>query len=210
MKKIVKIFLETGELETSEAVFIETLLRTRFGKKLGVDFEIVPVGGWTKLEEKLGRLPEKLGLEIEKILIVFDADSPGKANGGVGNRTNAIRKIIDARNLSYEQREKIDVFLFPDNHDDGDFETLLERIVNKGDNTRFFDCFSDFEKCLGDAYEHPNLKAKMHSYINLQKGLSRSQRDGLGRGRWLFDDKKYWDLDSSALEPLKEFFSKNL
>lgn len=201
MSEAVKIFLEAGKGDTSEAVFVKTFLKY-LGKSIA-DEDFVFVGGWKKLEEVFS--PQSRKPEIEKILIVFDADSSDKdgKTGGFAARKAELDRIVDGN-------AKTKIFLFPNNCDDGDFETLLERIANKEENERFFDCFSDFEKCLGDAYEHPNLKAKMFSYINLQKKLSCSQRKKLGRGQWLFDDKKYWDLDSSALEPLKEFFAENL
>lgn len=199
----VKIFLETEKGETPEAVFVETFLR-HIGKPIENEgIEIETLGGWTKLKNMFSQQSRKP--EIEKILIIFDADSSAAdpKTGGFVARRAELERIVAGN-------AKTEIFLFPNNHDDGDFETLLERIANKDDNKRFFGCFSDFELCLGKDYKHPDLKAKMFSYINLQKDLSRAQRRRLRRGQWLFDDKNYWNLDSSALAPLKEFFVKYL
>lgn len=194
----VKIFLETAKKTTPEFVFIKTLLR-KIGKPV-TDDNIACLGGWTNLEKIFPQQSQKP--DVEKILIVFDADS-AENGGGFASRRKELEGIINGN-------PKAKLFLFPNNSDDGDFETLLERIVNLADNERFFDCFSDFEKCLGDAYRHPNLKAKLHSYINLQKGLSTQKRDRLGRGEWLFEDKRFWNLDHPALDALKSFFEENL
>ena len=81
----------------------------------------------------------------------------------------------------------------------------------------FFDCFEDYEKCVSgvkDAngqtlYNVPNLKGKLHTYINAQK-LSGRSRNKLGSGDWLFDNNDYWDLYVVALQPLKDFMAMNL
>ncbi|MBR5623135.1 MAG: hypothetical protein IKW49_08130 [Opitutales bacterium] len=194
----VKIFLETGKKTTPEFVFVKTLLQ-RIGKPVADD-NIVCLGGWTTLEKIFAQQSQKP--DVEKILIVFDADY-AQNGGGFASRRKELEGVINGSS-------KAKLFLFPNNSDDGDFETLLNRIVNLADNERFFDCFSDFEKCLGGAYLHPNLKAKLYSYINLQKEFSTQERDRLGRGEWLFEDKRFWDLDHPALDALKIFFKGNL
>lgn len=198
MSGAVKIFLETGKPQTPEFVFVKKLL-AHIGKPLE-DTDITCVGGWTNLGKMFSQQVRKP--EIEKILIIFDADSPANG-GGFASRRSELDKIVAGN-------AKAKIFLFPNNRDDGDFETLLARIANETGNERFFDCFSDFETCLGDAYIHPDLKAKMFSYICFQKELSSSERNHLGRGEWLFDDKKYWDLDSAALDALKDFLNQEL
>lgn len=194
----IKIFLETGKKTTPEFVFIKTLLRS-IGKPVD-DEDIKCLDGWTNLEKIFAQQVRKP--EIEKILIVFDADFV-RNNGGFEYRKKDLETVIN-------RSSQAELFLFPNNADDGDFETLLAQIVNKEDNERFFDCFSDFEKCLGDSYRHPNLKAKLYSYINLQKKLSSQERDKLGRGEWLFEDKRFWNLDHPSLDTLKEFFLRNI
>ena len=198
MSGAVKIFLETGKKTTPEFVFIKTLLRS-IGKSVA-DEDIECLDGWTNLEKIFAQQVRKP--EIEKILIVFDADFV-RNNGGFEYRKKDLETVIN-------RSSQAELFLFPNNADDGDFETLLAQIVNKENNERFFDCFSDFEKCLGDSYRQPNLKAKLYSYINLQKKLSSQERDKLGRGEWLFEDKRFWNLDHPSLDTLKEFFLRNI
>jgi hypothetical protein len=73
------------------------------------------------------------------------------------------------------------------------------------------------QKCVSGAkdangqplYNTPNLKSKLHTYINAQK-LSNKLRNLLDGGDWLFNDNKYWNLNVAALDSLKDFLSTNL
>lgn len=90
------------------------------------------------------------------------------------------------------------------NKDDGDFETLISKLVLSEKHKRFFDCYGDYEKCLGTEYVSPNLKGKLFTYISAIP-MSKSKRDRLGQGQWFFDNKDYWNLECEALDPLKKF-----
>ena len=81
----------------------------------------------------------------------------------------------------------------------------------------FFDCFEDYERCVSGVkdksgeplYNTPNLKGKLHTYMNAQK-LSNKLRRKLGTGDWLFDNTNYWNLNAVALQPLKDFLTSHL
>ena len=100
--------------------------------------------------------------------------------------------------------------MFPHNHDDGIFENLLEELTLKDIHSKFFDCFNDYELCIGDNYLSPDIKGKLHTYMSAQKDLSNTQRKALGSGQWLFDDSRFWNLDVVELEPLKDFLMTNV
>lgn len=192
---MIKIFLETGSKTTSEYVFIKTLI-----KHLGVEdkvSEIVQVNGKDNLKNSSNAFLTNT-LEGGVNLVIFDADSPDN-NGGFDVRKEELKRQFDLMSI------QADLFLFPDNANDGDFETLLEKIARKDINQRFFDCFGDYEKCLGNDYQSPDLKGKMFTYISAQKSLSKRERSNLGKGEWLFDNNEYWDLGSPFVEPLKQF-----
>jgi len=188
-----KFFIESKKETTPEAVFVKTLYLLCPKEK----YDIVCLDGKDNLPKAAGVMIAN-SEEGGENLIIFDADS--ERNGGGYEKR---RKQIE------EQLQKMGVeaslFLFPNNHDDGDFETLLEHIARKDKHKAFFDCFSDYEKCLGNDYHHPNQKAKMFAYINGMKSLSGMKRRNLGIGEWLFDNPEYWDLDSDYLIPLKQF-----
>lgn len=193
-----RIYLETQKEQTSEYCFIKSIINNC----LEIDdsqFEIVPVNGKDNLRNVATKLIET-SLEGGRNVIIFDADNPAKGGGFVA-RKEFIETFLHTGDIDAE------VFLFPNNQDDGDFETLLLRIVQRDKHALFFDCYEDYEKCLGEEYEHPNLKGKIFTYVSAQK-MTGPQRKKLGQGDWMFDNPEIWDLGSSNLQPLIEFLQK--
>ncbi len=141
-------------------------------------------------------------LQGGKNLIVFDADS-AENGGGCVRRREELRATLASLDI------EADIFLFPNDSLDGDFESILENIAMTERHKAFFDCFSDYEACLGDGYVHPNRKGKCFTYISAMP-MSKTKRDRLGQGEWLFDNKEYWNLDSDFLNPLKDFLIAGL
>lgn len=136
-----------------------------------------------------------------KVVIIFDADSLGN-NGGYETRKKDIEEVLGENNAQAE------LFLFPNNEEDGDFETLLEHLIQKEKHTQMLDCYADYETCLGNDYVHPNLKGKNFTYISAMK-MSSSKRRKLGNGEWMFDNAEYWSLESDYLKPLKAFLQQH-
>lgn len=192
MKK--HIFIEAKSEKTPEFVFVSALLtHWQFS-----DFDITCVGG----KDNLGNVANKLmenQLVGDKNIILFDADSP--ANGG----GYAVR-YAELQNKLQQLGISASIFLWPNNHDDGEVETLLEFIVQRGQHQLFFDCFEDYERCVGTIYNAPDSTGKLYTYMTAQKGLSKKQRDNLSYD-WLFGDIRFWDIDSPNLDPLRLFLS---
>ena len=136
-----------------------------------------------------------------KVVIIFDADSLGN-NGGYETRKKEIEEVLGENNAQAE------LFLFPNNEEEGDFETLLEHLIQKEKHTQMLDCYADYETCLGNDYVHPNLKGKIFTYISAMK-MSSSKRRKLGNGEWMFDNAEYWSLESDYLKPLKAFLQQH-
>lgn len=136
-----------------------------------------------------------------KVVIIFDADSLGN-NGGYETRKKEIEEVLGENNAQAE------LFLFPNNEEDGDFETLLEHLIQKEKHAQMLDCYADYETCLGNDYVHPNLKGKIFTYISAMK-MSSSKRRKLGNGEWMFDNAEYWSLESDYLKPLKAFLQQH-
>ena len=192
------ILLETGKSTTSEAVFMKTLIES-----LGYDLsfnKIEFVNGYKNLEHVIPTIKARCA-EGEEVIIIFDADSPNN-HGGYEARKKEIEEVLRKNNALAE------LFLFPNNKDDGDFETLLEHLIQKTKHSKMLDCYSDYEACLGGEYVHPNLKGKIFTYISAMK-MSNSKRKRLGNGEWMFDNTEYWDLESDYLIPLKDFLREH-
>lgn len=197
---MIAILLETGKKSTPEYVFILTLLR-----HLGFDsthYEIITVGGKDNLSNVTTKMRD-IELSGGKNVLIFDADT-AKNGGGFSTRLSEIKATLSSKKVHAE------IFLFPNHRDDGDFETMLDRIANRSSHKLFFDCFSDFECCVSHQYIAPNLKGKLHTYVSSQIWLNKKQRDNIGKGEWLFDDNRLWCLESHELQPLKDFLRNNL
>ncbi len=192
------IFLETGKPTTSEAVFIKTLIEN-LGYNMSSN-KVEFVNGYKNLINVIPTIKARCA-EDGKVIIIFDADSPGN-NGGYYTRREEIEKILD------ENKTQAELFLFPNNDEDGDFETLLEHLMQKTKHAKMLDCYTDYENCLGNDYVHPNLKGKIFTYISAMK-MTNSKRRKLGNGEWMFDNAEYWNLESDYLKPLKDFLQQH-
>nr|WP_314692585.1 DUF3226 domain-containing protein [uncultured Prevotella sp.] len=192
------IFLETGKPATSEAVFIKTLIEN-LGYNMSSN-KVEFVNGYKNLINVIPTIKARCA-EDGKVIIIFDADSPGN-NGGYYTRREEIEKILD------ENKTQAELFLFPNNDEDGDFETLLEHLMQKTKHAKMLDCYTDYENCLGNDYVHPNLKGKIFTYISAMK-MTNSKRRKLGNGEWMFDNAEYWNLESDYLKPLKDFLQQH-
>ena len=161
------------------------------------DIVFVPVNGKDNLPKQEIQLKQNL-LENNHVAVLFDADEQ-ENKGGFSQRLSTIQSQLEQMQVTAP------VFLWPNNQDDGDFEMMLEHIVRADIHEVFFDCFRDYESCVALNYKTPNRKGKFHAFVTAQKGLSKSKRDKIGHGNWLFDDSSMWNLDTPYLAPLKAF-----
>ena len=142
-----------------------------------------------QIEGKDNLVKEDVRLSIAKgheVIIVFDANE--------NTREEVSKKL---QGLEYN------LFLFPDNSNNGNLEDLLEQIIlpNKQD---IFECFENYEKCLKEKdYPLPNKKAKIYSYKLATCALKEKRKEDQFK-------PEYWNFDSSALDPLKHFLLENL
>ncbi len=169
-------------------------------------FEIVPMDGFGNLFSDSIKTKMRINHDRhEKNVVVVDTDY-SENDGGFAHRRNDIAKRAADEGVDFI------FFLFPNNSDDGIFENLLDSIARKDRHRLFFDCFADYENCMksqkdGDGkplYQVPNLKGKLHTYINAVP-MEKRLRKMLGRGDWQFENAEYWDLDHTYLTPLKSF-----
>lgn len=196
-----QIFIESRYEKTSEYVFVDTVI-----KNLGFtedQYNIICVDGNSNLVKTANKFKENT-IEGGKNLIVFDADTPA-TGGGFAATLQRIQRELQSNEMQADG-----IFLFPNNSEDGIFENLLERLMQCDIHKHWLDCYSDYEACLGDKYLTPNLKGKLFTYISAQKTLSNRKRNKLGSGQWQFNDAQYWDMSADALQPLKDFFLKNI
>ena len=147
---------------------------------LSIDLE--RINGKTNLDKEYIRSSIDEGLEI---IIVFDANEDTKKE---------VSKKL--RGLKYE------LFLFPDNSNNGNIEDLLEQIILP-DKQDIFECFDNYKRCLKErnkGYQLPDKKAKIYSY---KEALDSKHEEEQFK-------PECWNFDSSALDPLKRFLLENL
>lgn len=141
-----------------------------------------------------------------RVYIVFDADK------SYANTLNRLRNELGTL------ANKVDIFLFPNNKDSGELETLLIDIARQ---PQFIECFDNYVECVKskdidniNAVDNINKKSKMFAYrevSGLEKFLKKLKDDDKTPINFLETNEifsKYFDFDSPKLEPLRKFLCK--
>ena len=127
---MIRIFVEGRDNQ-----FVDKYLSSLLGKNENT-WEIIRAGGYTKLhllDQQFKENTERGGLN----LIIFDADRPDNG-GGYESRKLYLQNKMQELSISAQ------LFLFPNNQEDGDFEQLLEHIVNN-EHSCLLRCFESYE-----------------------------------------------------------------
>ena len=165
--------------------FISDLVSFHFGKSLEKEnFQIASYGpNWVKNNASVINLA--IAKDFVPILVL-------DANGNHASRKTEITNGIGAEKLTCP------FFLLPDNHSNGNLETLLLSLTIPA-HSSVLSCFDDYYNCLG-AYEKPDSKVKVYSYIAAIQGpemASESKRD--------YKNLNVWDLNHPNLQALINF-----
>lgn len=97
-----------------------------------------------------------------------------------------------------------EIFLFPNNSDNGELETLLLEIAK---NKKPCECFKCYIGCLGDLKDNVFNKSPMFAYreaIGVEKKIKDEKETKIIQAEF----ERIFDFESSALEPLKSFIEK--
>lgn len=179
---------------------IETFSRGKPGKiALSPEIKILNAGGFTKIESyriQLVRFYE----QGYKLLVVYDTDDETKNYGGITNRSAYLENI--------KKNFKIDFsyFLFPNNNDDGNLETLLLQIVNKKKYQQAYTCYKKYADCvleiggLENSLELLEPKHRIFSFIRTYHGVDKAKEEN----RDYRND--FWDFNHTAIAGLLTFF----
>ena len=101
----------------------------------------------------------------------------------------------------------IELFLFPNNKDNGELETLLAQIAV---DRKLIDCFESYEKCI-EGYEKPVNKSKIFAYLDAllpHNNKDNNKKDLIQDANRNYKNRDHWKLDTDYLNPLKEFLSQ--
>ncbi|GAA8038580.1 hypothetical protein HpCS9_04740 [Helicobacter pylori] len=197
----------------SDKVFLEVYLY--FLEDLPIkNFKVKDVKGKDNLSKRL--------LEIEKYdktLIIFDAD----------NYKSNKKEILTVVSKTKQTISEEQIFLFPNNKDDGDLETLLLKIAK---HDEFLKCFEGYLECI-KSKEHykpiKNIRKNMlYAYLELfelekffqykwdtnnKKNEEKIIIDDKGKIKEEHKEeyeklKEVIDFDSKSLVPLKKFLER--
>ncbi len=205
----------------SDRFFLEIyLLYLYFQEKFPIkNFKVQNVDGKDNLSKRL--------LEIEKYdktLIIFDADKDYESN------KKEILKVVSKTKQTISEEQ---IFLFPNNQDDGDLETLLLKIAK---HKEFINCFESYLDCIKKKEHYKPIKnirkSKWYAYLealglekffqytwdtekkNNKKKLIIDDKDGDGieiKDQYKGDYEKLKeviDFNSKSLNPLKNFLER--
>lgn len=206
-----KIFVE-GVADTTfirqYIAFIEGINTNEISKD-----NIIQCNGRTNLwaQEVINQLNQAIESDIRP-LIIFDADI------SIEETQSEIKQKLIEKDI---QPDLYDLFLFPNNHDPGDLETLLERIIPE-QNKPILECWNRYEQCLETfatplvrpgslpPLTSPARKTKIYGYLEVLLGDSRTEKEKIKEPNREYYNKEYWDLNSPSLLSLKEFLLSHL
>ena len=124
-------------------------------------------------------------------VLIFDADD------------NDYQSTLDKIKIKSQDLQIHSIYLFPDNQLKGNLESLLKSSVPMG-NEKIFSCIDDYATCKD------GLKLKRPRTIDEKEKLwiyhgSFSESGNAKGSKRNYQDADIWDLNSDALNPLKEF-----
>lgn len=184
-----KLYIETKDGGTSEKQFFEYIL-----KELNIEADIQCVNGKDNISNYVPKM-QIAHSQNERIIVVFDADKIANG-GGFDKRRQELLDFKEKNNIDF------DLFLMPNNKDDGDFESILLKST-KNEHKHILSCFDKFQNCVETQnknylYYSINDKSKIYSYKELLQGSKDAKY-------WHFENKNYWDFDNDYVKTLKDF-----
>jgi len=209
--KLVKIFVE-GD---GDQVFIRDILKLWYNITLTKDQlkEVVIIcKGYNKISNQIDEFKQlEIGQKREggKNLIIFDADYTGREEDhGFKNK----KKYLD--NIMQELGINFDLFLFPNNQNDGTLETMLESCMNP-EHSGIMDCWKNMEICVDGKgnYTIPADKSKIYVYLECLHGITNKEKDKIKDPNrdFTLDDKWVINCENNPfLKELKDFFDASL
>lgn len=135
-----------------------------------------------------GEFPEKIRKILnnehqtyKQVCIIFDADikkENQESDAGFDNKLKHIREEFKEKGIDFPREQ---IFLFPNNQDDGDLETLLSEIAN---HKEFINCFESYLDCIKKKEHYKPIK-------NIRKSMWYAYLEALGLED-LYTKKKYF------------------
>lgn len=171
---------------------------------------IYKTNGWTNLSSAKNEAVRNNMIRTTRQggvnLVIFDADTDAKV------RKAELEDVKAIYGLAFE------TFLFPNNHDSGAIEELLENIINP-QNQCVIDCWKHYEIDLSHQSitwkqppfpTTPSSKSKIYAYLEALVGTTQSEKEKIKDRNRDFLNNNHWNLAANYLATLKDFLLANL
>ncbi len=187
-------------------------------------FDIIHVEGKDKLFsdefcEKIENILKNKNQEYRQVCIIFDADikkENQESDAGFNNKLKHICEKFKEKGIDFPREQ---IFLFPNNQDDGDLETLLSEIANYKE---FINCFESYLDCIKKKEHYKPIKnirkSKWYAYLEALEleNLTKTNIDVFdSKGKIKEKHKEEYeklkeviDFNSNSLIPLKNFLGQ--
>ncbi|GAA6979547.1 hypothetical protein ID0084_00850 [Helicobacter pylori] len=187
-------------------------------------FDIFNIEGKDKLiscefSEKIRKILDNKDQTYKQVCIIFDADKKEsqESDAGFDNKLEHIREKFKEKRIDFPIEQ---IFLFPNNQDDGDLEDLLSEIANQKE---FIKCFESYLDCIKKKENYKPIKnirkSKWYAYLEVfglaclytQKKDIFDHEKGEVKNEYKEDYerlKKAINFESAFLNPLKNFLGQ--
>jgi hypothetical protein len=114
-----------------------------------------------------------------------------------------LKKYIDQ--VKAELNIDFNLFLFPNNKNDGTLETMLESCINP-EHAGIMECWESMEKCVNGKgkYTIPADKSKIYVYLECLHGISNKEKEKIKDPNRDFTMTDKWRIDYTDNPFLKE------
>lgn len=185
-------------------------------------FDIIYVEGKNKLFsdefcKRIENILKNKNQEYKQVCIIFDADKKEsqESDADFDNKLKHIREKFKEKGTDFPKEQ---IFLFPNNQDDGDLETLLLEIAK---HDEFLKCFEGYLECI-KSKEHCKpikkiRKKTLYAYLeafgleDLYTKKNIFDTEGKVKDQYKGDYEKLQEVigfDSKSLVPLKKFLER--
>ncbi|GAA6867525.1 hypothetical protein HpHNI55_14400 [Helicobacter pylori] len=135
-------------------------------------FDIFDIEGKDKLIsdeflEKIDKILKNKHQTYKQVCIIFDADKKEsqESDAGFDNKLEHICKELKEKRIDFPREQ---IFLFPNNQDDGDLEDLLLEIAK---HEEFINCFESYLDCIKKKEHYKPIKnirkSKWYAYLEV-------------------------------------------
>ena len=172
---------------------------------------VTTVKGWEKVGSyKMvleNRTIDGVPVSIQASAFLFDADAPKTQFDDPCNFGGHAARLAKLRELCAKASVQPDIFLFPDNQNDGTLEALLLDLIPEDCHRELIDeCWGAYCDCV-KTHNVPYLPTLKHA---IGQYAARFEKRAATKNQLYastFADESMWNWDSPALDPLKRFLT---